>query len=92
MHRMLIGIGVAAVALTAGMQATEAQTPFGSRPYCWSGDRSSGGMASCSFYTWEQCRANVVGGGSHCYPNPLYAGDRGQGKQKPQKRQKSSAY
>jgi hypothetical protein len=90
MHRLLIGIGVAAVTLTASMQATEAQTnfPFGSRPYCWSGDRSNGGMPSCSFYTWEQCQANLHGGGSHCYANPAYAWDRGQ----TQKRQKRSSY
>jgi hypothetical protein len=89
MRNMIIGLGVAAVALMAGAPAADAQTnfPFGKRPYCWSGDRSSGGMPECSFYTWEQCQANRAGGGDHCYANPSYAW--GASQQDPRKRQPS---
>ena len=75
MRKMIIGVGIAAVALMAGAPAADAQTnyPFGKRQYCWSGDRSNGGMPECSYYTWEQCQANMQGGGDHCFANPSYA-------------------
>jgi hypothetical protein len=93
MHRILIGLGIAAVALTAGVQASQAQTnfPFGSRPYCWSGDRSNGGMPECSYYTFEQCLASLHGGPDHCFANPSYAWSRGGGvPQRKVKQQKRS--
>ena len=69
MRHIILGLGIAVVALTAATQTIEAQTPHGSRPFCTSGNRADGGMPSCSYYTWEQCRA-ALSGGDHCYPNP----------------------
>ena len=88
MRNVIIGLGIAAAALTVGTQASEAQTqyPFGSRPYCWSGNKANGGMPECSFYTWDQCRATLHGGADHCFENPTLAWNRlhgaPQGKQK----------
>lgn len=93
MQNVLIGLSVAAVALAAGIQTAAAQTnyPFGKRPYCWSGDRSSG-MPMCAFNTWQQCQAYIQGGGQHCFENPTIAWERAHGisqKQRQPKRQKS---
>jgi Protein of unknown function (DUF3551) len=39
------------------------------RPWCLF---QSGPPTRCGFHTLEQCRASIVGGSSHCGPNPAY--------------------
>jgi hypothetical protein len=77
MRHIILGLGIAVAALTAATQTIEAQTPHGSRPFCTSGNRADGGMPSCSYYTWEQCRA-ALSGGDHCYANPSIGWSQGQ--------------
>ena len=86
MRHIILGIGIAMAALAADVLTSAAQTPHGSRPFCTSGNRSNGGMPSCSYYTWEQCRA-ALSGGDHCYANPSIGWSQGnsQGKQKKQR-------
>ena len=89
MRHIILGIGIAVAALVADVPTSAAQTPHGSRPFCLSGNRDNGGMPSCSYYTWEQCRAAVTGA-DHCYANPSIGWSQGlygapQGRQKKQR-------
>ena len=94
MRRIVLGIGIGiavAVVTAVDVQTSAAQTdfPFGTRPFCTSGNRADGGLPSCRYYTWEQCRA-ALSGGDHCMENPTLAWARYHGI--PQGKQKKRRY
>ena len=75
---LMLGISATVAAVTAAdVRTSAAQTdfPFGTRPFCTSGNRGDGGMPICRYYTWEQCRA-ALSGGDHCMENPTLAWGR----------------
>ncbi len=78
MQCTMLRIAVVVAALAAATQASQAQTPFGSRPFCASGDYGVGSLPQCIFNTWEQCRASLQGI-EHCYANPALAWNRAHG-------------
>ena len=71
---MTVKVALAVAALIGATEAAQAQTvfPFGSRPFCDSGDRGIGSLPQCSYYTLEQCQASLQGV-AHCYANPALA-------------------
>ena len=60
-----LGLGALAALLAAGVPPAGAQT----RPYCLQG-RQTSGMLDCTYHSWEQCRASIIGGGDSCMENP----------------------
>ncbi len=70
-------LGLAAAALAAAIvfsadsrpaQAFFLDGPSGKAPWC---AETPGGVFDCSFYTFEQCRAFVVGVGQFCIRNTM---------------------
>lgn len=79
----LIGLAVAAVLLP---QIAEAQRA--PRPWCLQSGRGGpgGGLPVCTYYSFEQCRASIGGGGDHCFRNPAILWDQIEGKRYPRDR------
>jgi len=78
MVRILVGLGIVATMLTAGVQPSSAEP----RPYCLQAGRGGpgGGLPECTYHTLAQCRASMGGGSDNCYENPALAWRaRGQG-------------
>jgi Protein of unknown function (DUF3551) len=61
-----------AAALLGEIQAASAQSPT-SYPWCsrYTG-RGMGGVTSCYFTSYEQCRTTVLGIGGYCFRSPYY--------------------
>jgi hypothetical protein len=83
MSRALIIISAVAVIALVGC-TTQYQLPASDAeaigPFAWCADVGGDvGTVNCGFVTLEQCRANVIGIGGQCYPNP----ERGVAEQKP---------
>jgi Protein of unknown function (DUF3551) len=69
MRETLIIVPASAALLMLGAGLAVAQE----RPWCLV---QSGPPIRCGFHTFEQCLGSLVGGSSHCSPNPAYTGDR----------------
>jgi Protein of unknown function (DUF3551) len=59
------------VALFLGAVAAATPATAQNYPWCAHYDKGGGEM-SCSFDTWDQCRADVSGIGGFCMPNNTY--------------------
>ena len=71
--RPILIVTAAAVAVLAAGAGGHAQESFFSKRYCsMGGSDNSGGMADCSFSTWEQCRAAAAGLARYCAENPYW--------------------
>jgi uncharacterized protein DUF3551 len=68
MRTMALGLGIAALALAAGVQPAAAEITY---PWCaeYSDDNTA---RNCGFLTLEQCQAAISGNGGYCEANPLY--------------------
>jgi Protein of unknown function (DUF3551) len=69
----LVGVAGLAVALFAAASTPDTEE----EPYPWcavyGGGEGGTGATTCSFDTFEQCRA-TVGISGYCQPNPMYPG------------------
>ena len=68
MKTFAVMLGLGMVALATGGSPASAQE----RPWCVMTMDRDGGVTSCGYYTWEQCRAAASGVGL-CIPNGAYA-------------------
>jgi hypothetical protein len=77
MRFVLIGLGIVAAVLTAGIRSGNAQGY--SNQWCTDGaGRGNGGVLQCAYATLAQCRAAASGRGMGCTRNPDYGrGSRG---------------
>jgi Protein of unknown function (DUF3551) len=78
MRIALIGLAVITIMLPAGVELASAQP----RPWCLQTGRGGpgGGIPDCTYYTLQQCRAAIGGGGDGCFENPALGWDRIEGK------------
>jgi hypothetical protein len=82
MRLALIALGAVLTIAAAG--AGRAEESFFNKRYCtMGGSDNSGGMADCSFSTWEQCRAAASGLARYCTENPYWKPDGADGSQRP---------
>ena len=78
---VLIGFAVVTMSVPASVEPAGAQSRP-PRPYCLQGGRGApgGGIPDCSYYSMEQCRQSIGGGGDGCFPNPAIGWDRSEGR------------
>jgi len=85
MREALIGLAAVLVIVSAG----HAQESFFNKRYCtMGGSDNSGGMADCSYNTWEQCRAAASGLARYCSENPYWRPDAAGGNGRTQRGKK----
>jgi hypothetical protein len=66
MRLLVLGLLIAAAVLATNRAASAA-------PIAWCAEESGQRSRTCSFFTFEQCRAFVWGAGGYCVPNPYLA-------------------
>ena len=72
MRSMLFLLGLSALALLAGNDASRAEITY---PWCAQyGAGLDGGGRNCGFWTYEQCMAALSGNGGYCEANAMYRG------------------
>lgn len=94
MRIALIGLAVLTM-MPASVDVAEAQRP--PAPWCLQTGRGGpgGGIPDCSYYTLDQCRQSIGGGGDGCFSNPAIGWDRIEGKryaQPPRSRARDRGY
>jgi len=91
----LIGLAVVTLSLPVTVEPAGAQSRP-PRPWCLQSGRGGpgGGIPDCSYYTLEQCRASIGGGGDGCFSNPAIGWDRIEGKRyaQPPRRARDRGY
>ena len=80
MRIVLIGLATLTIVLPVTVELAHAQRD--PRPWCLQAGRGGpgGGLPDCSYYTLQQCRAAIGGGGDGCSQNPALGWDRIEGK------------
>ena len=91
----LIGLAALTVTLPAGVEPADAQSQ--PRPWCLQAGRGGpgGGLPVCTYYSQEQCRQSIGGGGDGCFPNPAIGWDRIEGRryaEPPRRRPRDRGY
>jgi len=86
MRIILPALAILAPLVALGVEPAGAAT----RPWCLKtgAEGPTGGLNACSYYTLEQCRMAIGGGGDQCFRNPDLAWDRleGRGGKQPPRR------
>jgi hypothetical protein len=67
-RRFIIPAALSVLAVLTSAGPSQAEVIY---PFCAQYGGHAGGR-NCGFWTWQQCRATVLGTGGYCEANPMY--------------------